>query len=446
LLLQLVVIGFVCALTALAAHLGRAVFNDGIRPILPEVSEGRMSSREMASLAYGFGSGWFFTVGITFALISKLLNPWLLFLPTDMIGILARRPWQAAGLGLVWGVAMVLLFNGIHNVLEVMPIPFVHGFGSLYEPVLIAMSLTPSLAVLYQFGKFRGISAIAASLSCGQLAVRLNLGITSETVHLVIGTIMLVCFVITESIQTRRKAKLEFNEAAALDSDSEQDRNKFLEKRLLKSLPLLMLIGGMVALISKLHFFAGTEAASALLPTLFADNSSSSVTAVGIGDALRHLAFIPFILVSAFNSGIYTVIVMSSFGYFVAPALFGPGIAGSIGAFVLGALEMGLLILAGRKITGMLEGYPVVREAADHIRNAFNQTVEIGLIIGSAIVAATIATTPEAPLNGFSFTVFVALFLSNEALGRPVVRIAAAPAAALAAGLVINLFQYIGLL
>ncbi len=44
------------------------------------------------------------SVGISFTLKTGLLNAWLLFLPTDILGVLAINSLMAFGLGAIWGV------------------------------------------------------------------------------------------------------------------------------------------------------------------------------------------------------------------------------------------------------------------------------------------------------------------------------------------------------
>ena len=93
--LNSVVVVLLCAMTAFISHMGMAVFHDGIRPVIPEYIEGRMHRSEMASIAFGLSVGFIASVGIGNALATNLLNPWLLFLATDIIGIASPKKWIA---------------------------------------------------------------------------------------------------------------------------------------------------------------------------------------------------------------------------------------------------------------------------------------------------------------------------------------------------------------
>ncbi|WP_230675751.1 YhfT family protein, partial [Yersinia ruckeri] len=91
-------------MTALLSHRSVAVFHDGLRPILPQLVEGNMSRREAGSIAFGLSVGFIASVGISFTLSTGLLNSWLLFLPTDIIGVLAINSYLAFALGAAWGI------------------------------------------------------------------------------------------------------------------------------------------------------------------------------------------------------------------------------------------------------------------------------------------------------------------------------------------------------
>ena len=88
-LINIAMVAALCALTSLLAHLGVAVFNDGVRPIIPEFLEGRMKRPELALAVFGMSVGFIASVGIGNALATNLLNAWLLFLATDILGVVA---------------------------------------------------------------------------------------------------------------------------------------------------------------------------------------------------------------------------------------------------------------------------------------------------------------------------------------------------------------------
>ena len=52
-----VVIALLGALAAILTNLGVAVFNDGLRPIMPEYLEGRMDKKAIAATSFAMGFG-----------------------------------------------------------------------------------------------------------------------------------------------------------------------------------------------------------------------------------------------------------------------------------------------------------------------------------------------------------------------------------------------------
>ena len=90
-IMNVIIVMLVCAMSAFLSHMGMAVFHDGISPVIPEYIEGRMHSSEMASIAFALRVGFIASVGIGNALVTNLLNPWLLFLATDIIGIASPK-------------------------------------------------------------------------------------------------------------------------------------------------------------------------------------------------------------------------------------------------------------------------------------------------------------------------------------------------------------------
>lgn len=61
-----VVIAAIGALAAILANRGIAVFNDGLRPIMPEYIEGRMTRAEIASTSFAMSFGLVMGFGIGF--------------------------------------------------------------------------------------------------------------------------------------------------------------------------------------------------------------------------------------------------------------------------------------------------------------------------------------------------------------------------------------------
>lgn len=147
---------------------------------------------------------------------------------------------------------------------------------------------------------------------------------------------------------------------------------------------------------------------------------------------MRGLGFVPLIATTALATGVYAVAGFT-FVFVVGYLVPNPLLAGIIGAVVI-SLEVLML----RSIGKWLGRFPSVRNASDNIRNAMNLLMEYALLIG-----AIFASIKMAGYTGFTIT--TALYFLNEAIGRPVMKIAAPVVAVIIAGIVLNLFYWLGL-
>ncbi|HCC7170010.1 TPA: hypothetical protein M8A69_000640, partial [Citrobacter freundii] len=162
--IQIVVVACLTGMTSLLAHRSAAVFHDGIRPILPQLIEGYMNRREAGSIAFGLSIGFVASVGISFTLKTGLLNAWLLFLPTDILGVLAMNSLLAFGLGAIWGVLILTCLLPVNHLLTALPVDVLGSLGELSSPVVSAFALFPLVAIFYQFGWKHSIIAAVVVL------------------------------------------------------------------------------------------------------------------------------------------------------------------------------------------------------------------------------------------------------------------------------------------
>nr|WP_269078834.1 YhfT family protein [Vibrio anguillarum] len=73
-------------------------------------------------------------MGISFTLSTGLLNPWLLFLPTDTLGVMIGSRWLAATGGGLWGVLVVTSLAGVSAVLRGFPLVSVWAHSVRWVP------------------------------------------------------------------------------------------------------------------------------------------------------------------------------------------------------------------------------------------------------------------------------------------------------------------------
>jgi Protein of unknown function len=491
--IQIILIMALTALTALAAHWGKAVFHDGIRPIMPEYLEGRMKRPELASISFGLSIGFIVSVGLSFAVSFQLLNPWLLFLPTDILGVFATTWWMAAGLGAIWGLVVVFGLAGVQSLFSAFPVDLLGALGELSNPVLISFTAFPIIAILYQFGWVRALISgtvvlvvrqllpiygetfinkanaaldkaaelanvtfpkgadFAAKVTALKDAAETNpqvqeLIATASTNHslgttisgfvmqiavlMMVGMIFLIGFALTKDRKNAGKVDIDQEEENLFDVRT---------KRVFKGLPLLAAIGALLAVSTNMGYFTGSDVAGPILQQAWqasGQEQTDLLRSAAVADVIRGLSFIPLIVTTALATGVYGVVGLT----FVFPI--GYLSPNPVVAAILGAIWISIEVLALRGLGRFLQRFPTLRESSDHIRSAMNTMMEIALFIGGALAAMKMS--PEA--FGLGLTIYVILYAANEGLGRPIMRLAAGPVAVIVSGIILNIFSFVHLI
>ncbi|WP_114765001.1 YhfT family protein [Vibrio rhodolitus] len=422
-------IAALCAMTALIANMSAAVFHDGIRPVLPQLFEGNMTRRDAGSVAFGLSIGFVASVGISFTLSTGLLNPWLLFLPTDILGVMIANRWLAALAGGMWGVLVVTSLAGVNAVLTGLPIDALGALGELGTPVMSAFALFPLLAIFYQFGWKAG--AIAAGvILLSRLMIMKFTGIYPESIQIFVGMMMLVFFAVRKDLADR-KAGIQPPDMSGLHSIFEERT-----KRIVKHLPFLAVTGALIAAVSNGGIFAGSEVSiyslADALKLTDPEARDAAMQQVALSEFMRGLGFVPLIATTALATGVYGVVGMT---FVFVVGYLAPNMAV---AAVLGAVTICIEVYLLRGIGRFLEQFPSIRNASDNIRNSMNTLMEFALLIGGVLAVMKMGSTT-------GFTIFAMLFYLNEVMGRPVLKIAAPAVAAILTGVILNLLHVLGL-
>ena len=422
-IIQVLVISILGGLTAFISHTGMAVFHDGVRPIIPEYIEGRMKRSELASIAFGLSVGFIASVGIAHTITTGIINPWLLFLPTDILGIMAPNKWIAILLGSGWGALVATSLGAVNTLLTSLPVDFISAMGQLSDPVVFGFALFPILAIFYQFGKKKGLISLIITLVIRQL-IAVNTTIFPESIQVFIGITLLIGFAIFND----RKNK----------TNNETMENVFAERiaRIKKNVIWLALLGGIISIACNLHFFAGSEVsiytiADALKstdPTV----ADTLIKQAAFAEFMRGLSFVPLIATTAIATGVYGIAGLT----FIYPvAYLSPN---WIVAGILGAIIMFVEIYALGCIGKQLEKYPSIRDASDNIRSAMTTVMEFALLIGSMMAVLKMG-------GSTGFFIGASLYFANEAMGKPIMKLAIGPTAAIATGVLLNILYYIGM-
>ena len=416
--LSVILIGAVCAVTALLSHMGVAVFNDGVRPFVPEFLEGRMPRPEYALAVFGLCIGFIASVGIGNALATNLLNPWLLFLATDIIGAFCPNKWSAAIAGAVWGVLCLVSLGGINTALTFLPVDLLGSLGQLGTYIVTGFALFPVLAITMQFGWKRGVVTAVLAILARIFGPMWKFGpskasISADAWMLLVGVILLFGFAIAQDLSNKGEKNGEF------------EGNLFSERvaRIRKNVPFLMVGGALIAVICDAYHGAA--------------NASELIQSAAVNELFRGLSFIPLIAVTAITTGVYGVAGFT-FIYVAGYLAPNPFVAAILGALII-FVEVMLLGLIGKQ----LGRFPSLRDAADNIRSAMGTCVEFAVLFGS--LNAVIAMGTKIGNPALAFAIAAAAYYLNEVTGRKIMRMAIGPVFALVTGIILNLLYFVGL-
>ncbi|MEU7736091.1 YhfT family protein [Streptomyces griseus] len=421
---QLTVIAL-CALTAFIAHMALAVFNDGVRPFLLDFIQGRTTRSATTAVSFGLSAGFIFGLGAPMALSTGVLNPWLLFLPTDILGMLSPKKWLAPILGGAWGAVVVFGLNGANNIAHDLPVDFLTAMQQMSTPILFLFTLFPVLAITKQFGRKWGGVAGVVEVALVVMTMKLWPNMFAGALAMAVGVLMLIGLAVSKDLRQRRADRASGVVEEATGDDPMASLFSASAARLRKYLPLFMLLGAGVCVLAQMHIFGGGEATSFLI----AKGQYAEAAQV---DFYRVFGFIPLIATTALASGAYGIAgftLVYPIGYLMP----NPFLAAVVGALVF-AVEVLALSWIG-KVLGKL---PSVRDSSEHLRSAIGDTLQLAILFGSLMAANAMG-------GGLGILVVGGLYLLNESMGRPVVRMAAAPAAVIIGGVLLNVLYWLDL-
>ena len=443
------------AFAALLSQMALAVFNDGVRPFLLDFHRGEISRGQMAAIAFGLSAGFIFGLGVPIAFSSGVLNPWILFLPSDILGIVSPRKWLAPILGAIWGAIVVFGLSAATTVANSLPVNFLTAMQQMGTPILFLFAFFPAVAIAMQFGRLRGAIAFIVTLLVMILTMKWLPLVSPGATALAAGMVMLVIFAVVEEVNT---AKASRSEAAVAQEEAEaaavndagpggvavsspattetateevavEDETASIfaanAARLRKFAPYFAVMGILVGVLVNTHMFAGGEATSYLI-------AKGQFTNAAQIDFYRALGFIPLIVTTAVASGAFQIVGFTLI-YPVAYLLPNPILAGIAGGLLFGVEVFILSYIA--KGLGALHS---VRDASDNIRNAITLTLEVAILFGSLAAGNAMA-------GGLGIAIVGGLYALNEVIGRPVVRMAAGPVGVILGGILLNLLYYVHL-
>ncbi|MBE2896034.1 hypothetical protein HPC38_03990 [Pasteurellaceae bacterium HPA106] len=431
---KLILMALIGAISAMMANKGIAVFHDGLRPLVPEYLEGRMSRKGLAASSFALSFGLVIGFGIPFSLTAPIILVHSLLLGTDVIGTWTpdnRKGFIASGIiGALYGMALLAGLKGIVELFAMMPVDFMNELSKVGAPIIACFAIFPAVVIGYQYGYKKGIWVLIATLlgylltkSLGSVQFDVDskpVNIDPNGMALLFGMIAMFYFAMRERSAPKAEGEKGANEMlVGLFSQRIQ--------RIQKHKWLLALSGGLTAIAASMPYSLLAEGPVSL--QLMAQDQQTSALLVALA---RAVSFIPLVGTTAIATGVYSPDGMKFI--FVA----GLAIDNPILAFVAGCVIMLLEVKLLASVAIWLDKYPGVKACGDHIRTAITKMLEVALLVGGMIASNAI-------LPGMGFMIVAAIYLLNRTSKRPLVEMAIGPIATIVVGIVANILALVGL-
>ncbi|MBE6055113.1 MAG: hypothetical protein E7212_14660 [Clostridium sartagoforme] len=423
--LQYVVIALLGALAAILSNTGVAVFNDGLRPIVPEYLDGKLDKKALAATSFALSFGLVIGFGIPVSIAASIILVHSILLGTDIIGSFCpagKKGMIVSGaVGAVYGIGIVYGLQFVVDLFALLPINFLDALKQVGTPITVAFAVFPALVVAYQFGTKKGFLTGIVSLLVRQATALYGvftingakITLDKEGMALLAGMIIMIIFAVQEKPDPN---------APKVDLVSIFSERV---KKIKKNLPLLALMGGLISAATSLSLLAGDPISLNLLAE--GKNTEAAMTAFA-----RGIGFIPLVATTAISTGVYAPAGMTF--VFVVGFLIGNPIL----AFVAGAAVMALEIFFLDGLARLMDKFPGVRKCGDNIRTAMSKVLEVALLIGGMMAAQAMAP-------GFGLYVVIGLYVLNKTSKKPIVDMAVGPVGAIGVGILINILNLIGL-
>ena len=424
-MLQYIVIALLGALAAVLANTGVAVFNDGFRPIVSGYREGQIDRKVLAVTSFALSFGLVVGFGIPVSLAATVILIHSVALGTDIIGSFCPEGKVgmavSAVIGAVYGIGIVYGLQFVVDLFAKLPINFLDSLSQVGTPITIAFAIFPAVAVGLEYGFKKATLTAAVTLLVYQLTTRFGIipmGASKITLNasgmaLLAGMIFLIVFAVRDKSDA--------------NNTNEQLVTVFSEKvkRIQKNVPILAVMGGLVAMATSLSLVIGDPISQNLV-------SEGDLMSAAMAALARAIGFIPLIATTAITTGVYSPVGMT-FVFVIGLLVHNPVIA-----FVLGAVVITLEVLLLSSIAKFLDKFPGVRKCGDNIRTAMGRVLNISLLLGGMMAAQAIAP-------GIGIFVVVALYVLNKFSKKPIVEMAIGPVGAISVGILVNILYVLGL-
>lgn len=427
-ILQLLLMGAIGAISTMLVNAGIAVFNDGLRPVMPEFLDGEMSRAELAAISFSVSFGLVVGFGIPVSIGTTVILAHSVLLMSDIIGTWAPGGTKGLAisgvLGAAWGIGITVGLQMIVDLFALLPVNFLDALGAVGSPIVIAFAVFPAIAVARQHGFKRGSITFLVTTLVWFITTRFGTFTVSDTatislsapgMALLAGMLFLIYYAVT------------FKPDEATD-DSQQLVSVFSDRvqRIKKNQIYFAIAGGLIAVAAAMGLMAGDPISLNLVAEgQWAEAAMTAFT--------RGIGFIPLVFTTAITTGVFTP-AGTTMIYAAGFMLYRWPLAALAAGIVIMLIEVNLLNVSAKA----LDKYPGVRDMGEHIRSSMNDVLEVALLVGGAMAAEQIAP-------GIGFLWVFGAYLLNKQSPRPIVALAVGPVAAIALGILVNLLYLVGL-
>lgn len=424
LFMKFLVIFFAGALGSFLANRGIAVFNDAVRPVVPEFREGRMSRLEFATTTFGLSFGLVIGFGIPYSLLYSIVLVHSLWLGTDIIGTLFPAKnvddWYkdkeslfgaigAAVSGGVYGVALLAGLNGLNAFFQSLPVNVFDAWMGISDPITYAFIAFPVVAICIDYGWAKAICSGLLVILIRQLFIKMGNGY-EDAITMFTGIVLLICFAINDKSQEKTDMASLFTDRIA---------------NIRKNLGWIAAMGAVYGLSCNIGLLM--EGPTSLGQVAAGDTQNAVATTIA-----RALSFIPLKGLTSLTTGTF---VTDGFGFTATVGLLAknPLLAALLGAVVMSLEALSLVLIAK-----LFDNFPGIKRSADSMRVAMTTLLDIALLAGSMIAAGNMA----GPLG---YLVVSAFYAMNKYFKQPITDLAVGPIATIIVAVMVNLFAVIGL-
>lgn len=422
LMFRAIVLIAICAWASLLSHKCISNFNDGARPVFPELMNNRMSRPEFAVVVTGMGFGWVLA-GFSQWLGTGLIACHLTLIATDCIGAWSPNRWAALSLGGLYGALCAFGTNLINEAFQLLPYNFLNDLTQISTPALPIFCVFPAVAIAAQFSAKKGIitaaieavvyivCTIVGSLNFGSFAVSLY----PYTFAMLAGMICMLVYSVKGTAGSQ-----------SIETDEEEE-NLFAKNaaRIKSNWLYLGIQGGLNAL--GIHILAQAYQPYILAGAIQAGNMSTfQLSMIGV-----IIAFIPLIVSTSLATGVYQAVGLTT--CMLVGTLAPTWWLALIFGFAIEFLELQLLGLLGKG----LSKFPELSKSGDHIRDAMISCIGLALTIGSFLAANAI-------WGAVGLMIVGAFYVLNDVCGQRLPKTAVGPIAAVAVGILYNIMVAIG--